>query len=80
MFPDCKISNFTQAKKCGANLLAKKDDDSCIYLINHQCSIHTTRPNVCRNFFCTSQMKKFISMVEIIKKNDHQKKSSVFTP
>ena len=64
---DGVIENFNQAKDCGANFLAKKADDSCIYLEDNKCGIHTHRPSVCRDFFCTSKAKKFEGMVEIIK-------------
>lgn len=62
------IEKFNQARDCGANLLAKKDDGTCVYLSNKKCSIHNTRPRVCRHFFCTSQNKKFKGMIEIINK------------
>lgn len=71
------IENFSKAKECGANLLAKKEDGSCVYLINNQCSIHATRPEVCRDFFCTTKAKKFESMVKIIKRADKEKISSI---
>ena len=70
MFQDCGlIDNFHQAKNCGANLLAKKTDNSCVYLIDNRCSIHSTRPRVCQHFFCTSKNKKFQAMIKIIKEN-----------
>jgi Fe-S-cluster containining protein len=71
------MADFGEAKKCGANLLAKKDDGSCIYLDGNQCGIHADRPKVCQAFFCTSKAKKFQSMVKIIKENDSQKISSI---
>ena len=60
------IKNFSQAKSCGANLLAKKVDNSCIYLVDKKCSIHKQRPMVCRHFFCNSKNKKFAAMIEMI--------------
>jgi Fe-S-cluster containining protein len=73
-----KMSNFSEAENCGANLLAKKNDDSCVYLIDNLCSIHADRPNVCRDFFCTTKAKKFEGMVKIIKEKDGEKISSMF--
>lgn len=71
------MGDFNEAKKCGANLLAKKTDGSCIYLDGSQCGIHANRPGACRDFFCTSKAKKFAGMVKIIKNNDKQIISSV---
>ncbi|MFA6519077.1 MAG: YkgJ family cysteine cluster protein [Candidatus Shapirobacteria bacterium] len=61
------IKNFTQARNCGANILAQHPDGSCLYLKNKKCSIHATRPQVCRQFFCTSKAKKFSAMIQTIK-------------
>lgn len=63
---DGLIQDFNQTKNCGANFLAKKDDGSCSYLIENKCSIHATRPQVCRHFFCSSKNKKFKNMVKTI--------------
>jgi Fe-S-cluster containining protein len=62
------IEDFNKAKNCGASFLAKKSDNSCVYLTDKKCSIHADRPKVCRNFFCDSKKKKFVGMIEIIKK------------
>lgn len=51
-------------------ILDKNLDGSCIYLKNNLCSIHDTRPAVCRHFFCSTKSKKFQGMVEII--NNHK--------
>ena len=72
-----KIENFNEARSCGANLLAKKPDGSCVYLENNKCSIHAERPGVCRNFFCTTSAKKFKVMVDSIKEKDVNKESLV---
>lgn len=72
-----EIENFSQAKSCGANLLAKNADDSCVYLEGDKCSIHAIRPGVCREFFCTTKVRKFEKMVKIIKKADKQGVSSL---
>ncbi len=61
------IDDFSKARKCGANFLAKNIDESCIYLKDNKCSIHQSRPQVCRHFFCTSKSKKFAGMIQIIK-------------
>ncbi len=70
------ISNFNQAKDCGANLLAQKADGSYIYLDGNLCRIHDDRPKVCRDFFCTTKAKKFETMVGIIKNNNPERISS----
>lgn len=62
------INDFYQATACGANIIQQKKDGSCIYLNANKCSIHKTRPQVCREFFCTSKLKKFRKMVEMIEK------------
>lgn len=72
------IEDFKLAGSSGANLLAKKDDGSCEYLIDSQCSIHEDRPKVCRDFFCTTKAKKYGTMVEIIQEADIDKISSIF--
>lgn len=74
---DCPES-FTESKSCGANLLAKKENGECIYLLENQCSIHKKRPMACRNFFCTTKAKKFETMVKVIKENDVEKTSSLY--
>jgi putative endonuclease len=51
----------------GGNILRQKKDGSCIYLKNNACSIHTRRPQSCRDFFCISTAKKFREMVSMIK-------------
>ncbi|KKQ81492.1 MAG: hypothetical protein UT05_C0015G0001 [Parcubacteria group bacterium GW2011_GWF2_38_76] len=61
------IDDYSSAAECGANFLAKKDDGSCIYLDNSCCSIHKSRPQVCRSFFCDSTEEEYQTMREIIK-------------
>lgn len=63
---DGAMSNFAQAKDCGANFLAKNPDGSCLYLVKNMCSIHNIRPQVCRHFFCSSPAKKYENMIKII--------------
>lgn len=60
--------NFSEAVSCGANLLAKKNDGSCIYLKNNSCTIHSGRPQVCHQFFCKGKEKKFLKMRQMVAK------------
>jgi Fe-S-cluster containining protein len=60
------FKTFKQALFCGAATLKQKQDGSCIYLKNNKCSIHQTRPQVCRGFFCTSNSPKYSSMISQI--------------
>jgi len=62
------IDDFYKASACGANILKQKEDGDCIYLKTNECSIHKIRPQVCREFFCTSKLKKFRKMIEQIEK------------
>lgn len=59
--------NFAQAQACGATIVKQKKDGSCFYLKNNKCSIHETRPQVCRPFFCTSKAKRFKGMIKEVK-------------
>lgn len=63
-----KIKSFAEARKCGANFLAKKKNSDCIYLEKNICKIHQSRPNVCKGFFCTSKNTKYQNMQKIVKK------------
>ncbi|OIP25525.1 hypothetical protein AUK11_00115 [bacterium CG2_30_37_16] len=58
---------FAEVKKYGLNLLAQKEDGSCIYLENNSCSIHEWRPKVCRGFFCSSKDKRYQNMKKMVK-------------
>jgi len=60
------FKDFPKARNFGANILAQKEDESCIYYDGSCCSIHKDRPNACRQFFCTSKSKKFENMVKLI--------------
>jgi len=62
------IDNFYTAVTCGANIIKQKEDGSCIYLKGNKCSIYKIRPQVCREFLCTSKLKKFRKMIEQIEK------------
>lgn len=73
-----KVESWKLAKESGANLLAKREDVSCVYLKDNKCGIHNNRPEVCRDFFCTTKAKKFKKMVEIVKREDKEKISSVY--
>ena len=61
--------DFAEAEFSCANILAKNDDDSCIYLKENKCSIHEQRPLSCRKFFCNSEDKQFQGMIEKIKEH-----------
>lgn len=62
------IDDFYKTTTSGANTLKQKEDGSCIYLKANKCSIHKIRPQVCREFFCTSKLKRFKKMIEQIEK------------
>ena len=62
------IDDFHKAVACGANTLKQKENGNCIYLKENKCSIHKIRPQACREFLCTSKLKKFRKMIEQIKK------------
>jgi len=57
------INDFQEAESCGANIIEQKEDGSCIYLENKKCSIHLSRPAVCRKFFCVSEVEEFQGMI-----------------
>jgi len=63
------INDFQEAEMCGANIIQQKEDESCIYLKDKNCSIHNIRPQSCRNFFCNSKDPQFQSMIKKIKKH-----------
>ena len=60
-------SDFMEAEMCGANIITQKKDGSCFYLADGKCSIHSARPQSCRNFFCSSKDPEFKTMIEKIK-------------
>ena len=62
------FDDFERACKYGAHILKQKKNGSCIYLKYNKCSIHTIRPQACREFFCTSKQKRFASMIKQIEK------------
>ncbi len=62
------FDNFYKAAACGTNILKQKKDGSCVYLKGNECSIHKIRPQVCREFFCTSKLKRFKEMIKQIEK------------
>lgn len=62
------IDNFHKAVECGANILKQKRDGSCVYLKKNKCFIYKVRPQICREFFCTSKLKKFRKTTEKIEK------------
>jgi Fe-S-cluster containining protein len=60
--------DFDTVLRYGGNILCQKKDGSCIYLKNNLCSIHKRRPKYCRDFYCSSSLKKFKTMIDLIKK------------
>lgn len=65
------MNDFHSANACGANILKQKKDGSCIYLKEKKCSVHKIRPRVCREFFCTSKLKRFKKMIKQIEKEKY---------
>jgi Fe-S-cluster containining protein len=57
------VKDFLEAEMIGANILTRLEDGSCIYLKDKICSIHKTRPQVCRGFFCNSEKEQFKDMI-----------------
>ena len=68
VFEEFGVVEFTEAEMTGANLLAQQEDESCIYLEDGKCSIHDSRPQSCRKFFCDSEDPWFKQMIEKIEK------------
>jgi Fe-S-cluster containining protein len=66
------INDFKEAESCGANIIEQKEDGSCFYLKDSKCSIHKTRPEACRAFFCSSKNKAFKEMIDDINKSKLQ--------
>lgn len=62
------IDDFSKAAACGANTLKQNENGDCVYLKKNQCSVHKIRPHACRDFFCTSNLKKFRKMIKEIEK------------
>ena len=60
------VNDFLEAEMIGANIVAKNEDESCIYLKNGICQIHENRPQSCRNFFCNSKKEEFKEMIKEI--------------
>ena len=60
------VDDFSEAEMVGANILAQNEDKSCVYLKDNKCSIHSRRPQVCRNFFCESKEETFKGMINEI--------------
>ena len=61
------VENFEEAEQDAANIIAQKEDGSCIYLKDGKCSIHDFRPKACRLFFCDSKDEKFKVMIDKIR-------------
>ena len=69
------VDDFFEAEQIGANIIEQKEDESCFYLKDGKCSIHSFRPDSCRNFFCDSTEERFKGMIEKIEK--HKKNHSI---
>ena len=65
------VDDFEEAEMVGANVLKQKEDNSCIYLKDGKCNIHSFRPQSCKNFFCDSKNPDFKKMIETI--NEYKK-------
>ena len=73
--------DWEEAEMIGANLLMQKEDGkSCIYLEDGKCSIHESRPKVCRAFFCESKEEWCQDMVERIKEEKEKEKKIITQP
>lgn len=72
IFKDEEIQKFSTALKHGLNILAKKQDGTCVYIENNMCSIHQWRPKVCRQFFCQTKKPKHKKMIDIINEERHK--------
>ncbi len=66
-FEEFGLVEFLEAELTGANILKRRKDGSCIYLKDTKCSIHQTRPQVCRGFLCNSKKEQFQDMIRQIK-------------
>lgn len=63
---DDQFENFEFIEEFGLNIIKQNEDGSCYYLNNTKCSIHTYRPQVCREFFCKIGGGKFKEMIKQI--------------
>ena len=74
MFEDFGIvEDFEEAQMTGANILAQREDGSCIYLKEGKCSIHDERLQSCKNFFCSSKKPRFREMIKKIEEYKRNK-------
>lgn len=71
------LKDFTKAELYGANIIKQNKDGSCSYLKNKKCSIHNTRPKVCRAFFCNSKEEQFKDMIKDVKEKKESLKNKV---
>tara|TARA_Y100000310_G_scaffold251715_1_gene258284 strand:+ start:2235 stop:2546 length:312 start_codon:yes stop_codon:yes gene_type:complete len=61
------LLSFNEAQESGSHFLKQQKDGSCIYLKDNKCSVHSKRPEACREFFCESTEERFKGMVEEVK-------------
>ncbi|MBU0666220.1 MAG: YkgJ family cysteine cluster protein [Nanoarchaeota archaeon] len=71
------VKNFIEAELTGMNLLKQKNAGGCIYLKDKKCTIHNTRPKVCRKFFCTSDKEEFKEMIIKINRVKEERKIEI---
>lgn len=64
--------SYDEVEKFGLNFLEQNKDGSCIYLKGKGCSIHSVRPQVCRDFFCTTKDPEYADMVKEINEYKHK--------
>ena len=74
------IEDFKEAQEYGAHILAKNEDQSCIYLKNNLCSIHEDMPKVCRKFFCNSTNPQFKDMIKQVNEEKTSKGMPINKP
>ncbi|MBL4754910.1 MAG: YkgJ family cysteine cluster protein [Flavobacteriales bacterium] len=72
------VDNFDEAQEYGANVIEQQKNGSCFYLKDNLCSIHSTRPQACRAFFCASKDKNFHLMIEKIKADEAYRKTALY--
>ena len=66
------IDDFHKGITYGINIIKQKEEGNCIYLKANKCSIYKIRPQVCKEFFCNSKLKKFEKMIEQIEKKQNR--------
>lgn len=52
-----KDEPFSEIEKNGWNIL-KRDKNRCVYLKGKKCSIHSWKPEACKNFICNKEKRE----------------------